>query len=165
MSAMLSRCCRPTIASIWLTSLSNSLPSRCGRQPATTTFRTLPFRFRSMAWRIASIASAFAGAMKPQVLMTMTSALSVSCVMTKPACAICASIRSLSTIFLGQPRATNPTRLARQACEPRRAVIRLRLLPTPRRVCFLLSFVVTGRYNKMFDDLYKNVILDNSLRF
>jgi hypothetical protein len=38
-------------------------------------------------------------------------------------------------------------------------------LPTPRRVCFLLSFVVTGRYNKMFDDLYKNVILDNSLRF
>ena len=85
------------------------LPIRWARQPATMTFCTLPFCFWRMARFIASTASALAGAIKPQVLITTASALSVSCVMTKPARAIWASIRSLSTIFLGQPRAMKPT--------------------------------------------------------
>ena len=73
--------------------------------------------------------------------MTTTSALSVSCVIRKPARAMRASIRSLSTIFLGQPRAMKPT------------VVRF--------VFFLISI---GRYHKVFDGYHKVVILNNSLK-
>ena len=97
------------MASMPFTSLMSCLPMRCERQPATMIFLTLPVFFCLTASLMAAIASALAGAMKPQVFITTMSALSVSGVISMPAWAIWASIFSLSTMFFGQPSAMKPT--------------------------------------------------------
>ena len=51
--------------------------------------------------------SSRAGSMNPQVLTTTTSAPSASAWRAYPSWASLPSIRSLSTVFLGQPRDTN----------------------------------------------------------
>ncbi len=109
---MLSRWSRPTTASMPAASSSNSRPIRCDRHPVTMTLPTAPARLLSRACLTASSDSTVAGSMKPQVLITTTSARSGSPAMRKPACAMCASIFSLSTTFFGQPSATNPTVVA-----------------------------------------------------
>jgi len=112
--AISSRWPRPTTASMPFAWLNSSAPNLCGRQPATITFFTLPSCLQLTACFIASSASALAGSIKPQVLTTTTSACHASggsgwAVISKPALAISANILSLSTMFLGQPRAIKPT--------------------------------------------------------